>query len=81
MSDPARPAALATLLLIVAACSSAASADPNAIQFPVHTLTVEQVAALGIDAPEGGFQGMSLIGPDGKAYSFSLRPLLPGDKA
>jgi hypothetical protein len=56
-------------------------ADPNAIQFPVHTLTPAQVAALGIPAPEGGFQGMTLTGPDGKAYSFSLRPLLPDDTA
>jgi hypothetical protein len=32
-----------------------------------------------IESPEGGFQGMTLIGPDGKTYSFSLRPLLPDD--
>ena len=56
-------------------------ADPNAIQFPAHTLTAAQVAALGIEDTEGGFQGMTLTGPDGKQYSFSLRPMLPDDEA
>jgi hypothetical protein len=56
-------------------------ADPNAIQFPTHPLTAKQVEALGIEHPEGGFQGMTLTGPDGKTYSFSLRPLLPDDKS
>ena len=56
-------------------------ADPNAIGFPVRTLTPAQVASLGIADPEGGFQGMTLIAPDGTFYSFSLRPLLPDDRA
>ncbi|MFL5669019.1 MAG: hypothetical protein ACJ77U_06500 [Chloroflexota bacterium] len=54
-------------------------ADPNAIQFPVHVLTAEQVAALGVEDPEGGFQGATLVGPKGTFYSLSVRPLLPDD--
>ena len=29
----------------------------------------------------GGFQNMLITGPDGKTYTFSLRPLLPDEKA
>jgi hypothetical protein len=36
------------------------------------------VAALGIPALEGGFQGLTLKS-DGKLYTFSLRPLLPDE--
>jgi hypothetical protein len=55
-------------------------ADPNAFQLATRTLTPEEVAALGIDGPEGGFQNLLLGGPgDGKLYSFALRPLLPDD--
>ena len=32
-------------------------------------------------AAEGGLQGATLIGPDGKFYAFSLRPLLPGESS
>ena len=56
-------------------------ADPNAL--PARrpaTLTAAEVEALGIDRSEGGFQGLTLTGPDGKFYSFSLRPLLPDDE-
>jgi hypothetical protein len=43
---------------------------------------VEEVEGLGIDPFQGGFQGLTLIGPnDGKIYSFSLRPLLPDEVA
>jgi len=56
-------------------------ADPNAFQLATHALTPAQVEALGIDDAQGGFQGMTLIGPDGKFYSFALRPLLPEDEA
>ena len=28
---------------------------------------------------KGGFQNMALEGPDGKTYTFSLRPLLPDE--
>ncbi len=54
-------------------------ADPNAFQLATRTLTPEQVEALGVDGPEGGFQGVIINGPgDGKLYSFAARPLLPG---
>ena len=56
-------------------------ADPNAFQLATRTLTPEDVAALGVDGPEGGFSGLLISGPeDGKLYSFSLRPLLPDDE-
>ena len=55
-------------------------ADPNAFQLATKTLTPDEVAALGIRDPEGGFTGLLISGPgDGKQYSFSLRPLLPDD--
>jgi hypothetical protein len=45
----------------------------------VRTMTAAEVAALGIPAVEGGFQGLSLKAADGKLYTFSLRPLLPDE--
>lgn len=56
-----------------------APADPNSFQLPAKTLTVAQVEALGVDQYQGGLQGATLIGPDGKSYSFSLRPLFPDE--
>lgn len=56
-----------------------APADPNSFQLPVRVLTGDEVAALKVDQLEGGLQGATLIGPDGKFYAFSLRPLLPGE--
>lgn len=54
--------------------------DPNAFQVPARVLSVEEVDALGIEPFQGGFHGLTLIGPDGdRVYSFSLRPLLPGE--
>jgi hypothetical protein len=54
-------------------------AGPDAPQFPIRTLTSVQVAALGLSGIDGGFSGLSLTGPDGKAYTFALRPLLPDE--
>jgi hypothetical protein len=55
-------------------------ADPNAFQMATRALTADDVAALGVDGPEGGLQGMVIRGPaDGKLYSFALRPLLPDE--
>ena len=56
-------------------------ADPNAFQLATHVLTPAQVAVLGVPNVQGGFQGMTLVGPDGKFYSFALRPLLPDEAA
>ena len=54
-------------------------ADPNAFQLAQRTLMPEEVEALGVQDPEGGFQSLLISGPDGKTYSFSLRPLLPDE--
>jgi hypothetical protein len=54
-------------------------ADPNSWQIPVRILTVAQAEALGIAPYQGGFRGPTLIGPNGKPYYFSLRPLLPDE--
>jgi len=57
-----------------------ANSDPNAFQLPARVLSQEEVDALGIEPFSGGFQGLTLLGPDdGKVYSFSLRPLLPDE--
>ena len=58
----------------------AGPADPNAFQIATRTLTPAEVAVLGVDGPEGGFQGMITSGPgDGKLYSLAVRPLLPDE--
>jgi hypothetical protein len=54
-------------------------ANPNVFQMATRVLTAAQVGALGIDPHEGGLQGLSLIGPTGKLYSLSVRPLLPDE--
>ncbi len=58
-----------------------APADPNSFGFPSTVLTVDQVKALDIEQYQGGFFGVTLIGPDKKLYSFAVRPLLPDDRA
>jgi len=56
--------------------------DPNAFQFPYLDMTPEQVAELGVDGPEGGFQNLVITAPDGvTTYQLSARPLLPGEAA
>jgi hypothetical protein len=56
--------------------------DPNAFQLPARVMSTEEIELLGIEPFEGGFQGLTLLGPDdGKVYSFSLRPLLPDETA
>ncbi|MES2211142.1 MAG: hypothetical protein V4515_13335 [Chloroflexota bacterium] len=54
-------------------------ADPNAPQFPIHTLTPARVAALGLTGIEGGFAALPLAGPDGRSYTLALRPILPDE--
>jgi hypothetical protein len=50
---------------------------------PTRAMTPEELAVLGIDGIEGGFEGLTLIDPDDptKSYSFGIRPLLPGEDA
>jgi hypothetical protein len=43
---------------------------------PHRTMTADEVAALKLSGIEGGIQGLTLRGPDGKIYSFATRPLL-----
>lgn len=54
-------------------------ADPNAPQFPMHTLTSAQVAALGLTGIDGGFASLALRDPDGKTWNLALRPILPDE--
>lgn len=55
-------------------------ADPNAFQRADRVMTPDEVAALGLEEIEGGFQGLTLVAPDeAKVYSFALRPLLPDE--
>ncbi len=51
----------------------------DAPQFPIRTLTPAQVAALRLSGLDGGFSGLGLTGPDGKGYTFSLRPIFPDE--
>ena len=55
------------------------SADPNGPQFPHRTMTPEELTQLGVQDFEGGFQGLPIHGPDGKAYTLAARPILPGE--
>jgi hypothetical protein len=54
-------------------------ADPNGNQFPHRTMTPEEVDLLKITDYQGGLQNVVLTDPDGKPYTISLRPLLPGE--
>lgn len=54
-------------------------ADPNGNQFPHRVMTPAEIDLLEVTDYEGGFQNLVLTGPDGKLYTFTLRPLLPGE--
>ena len=53
--------------------------EPGAPRFPVRTMSVDEVAALGLDDIDGGFSSLSMSGPDGLIYLFGLRPLFPDE--
>jgi len=57
----------------------APAADPNGLQFPHRTLQAAEIEALKLKVFQGGFQGLPLSGTDGKLYTLSVRPLLPGE--
>jgi hypothetical protein len=79
--QPGAPDARAWPWSDVAPTDFVSNGDPNAFQLPARVMS-EEVAALGIEPFAGGFQGLTLLGPDdGKVYSFSLRPLLPDETA
>jgi hypothetical protein len=66
----------------IAPADFVSNGDPNAFQLPARVMSPDEVEVLGIAPFEGGFQGLTLIGPDdGRVYTFSLRPLLPDDAA
>jgi hypothetical protein len=78
--QPGAPDAKAWPWTDIAPTDFVANADPNAFQLPARVMTPDEVAELGIEPFTGGFQGLTLIGPDdGKFYTFSLRPLLPDE--
>jgi hypothetical protein len=55
-------------------------ADPqHPVSYPHRTLTPDEAAALDIENTQGGVHQVFLAGPDGKAYMFVLRPLLPDE--
>ena len=57
-------------------------ADPNVLAQGTRTLTVEEATAIGVDGWQNGIAaGLYLNGPDGKAYSLVVRPLLPDEQA
>ncbi|MEW5991887.1 MAG: hypothetical protein AB1736_11160 [Chloroflexota bacterium] len=53
--------------------------EPGAPGFPVRTMSTAEIDALGLGEIDGGFSGLALTGPDGKAYTFALRPLFPDE--
>jgi hypothetical protein len=55
-------------------------ADPNGLQFPLRTLTPDEIDLLAVKDYEGGFNGLVLRGTDSKLYTVALRPLLPDDE-
>lgn len=52
---------------------------PSGQTWQAHTMTEPEIEALAASGLEGGFSGLALSGPDGKLYSFALRPLLPDE--
>jgi hypothetical protein len=49
---------------------------PDNPGFPRRTMTTAEIAELKLTDIEGGVQGITLEAPDGKLYTFILRPLL-----
>ena len=47
--------------------------------FPSKVLSGIEMSLLGLEKPEGGVSGISLIGPNGTVYGLGLRPLLPDE--
>jgi hypothetical protein len=48
--------------------------------FPHRTLSQADVDALGVKDAAGGLQGIALKAPDGKAWTLTVRPLLPDEQ-
>jgi hypothetical protein len=57
-------------------------ADPNQLQQGTRVMTPAEIEAVGLTRPEDGVQsGLVVKGPDGKAYTLVIRPLLPDEAA
>jgi hypothetical protein len=57
-----------------------AAGDVNAFPMPARVMTAGEIETLAIEPYQGGFIGLPLAGPgDGKAYTLTVRPLLPDD--
>jgi len=57
-----------------------AAGDPNAFPMPARVMAAAEIETLAIEPYQGGFIGLPLSGPaDGKAYTLTVRPLLPDD--
>jgi hypothetical protein len=54
--------------------------DPTLPTLPFHTLTADDVAAMGLGELPGGVMGYYVNAPDGKTYSIPIRPLLPDEE-
>ena len=48
--------------------------------FPSRAITGLELSLLGIEKPEGGVSGISLLAPDGTVYGLGIRPLLPDEQ-
>ncbi len=77
--NPGDPAAVDWPWDDIAPTDFVAAGDPNAFPLPERVMSGDEIDALGIADYQGGWQGLSLRGPDGNAYTFALRPLLPDD--
>jgi hypothetical protein len=54
---------------------------PTGRGVPPSRVVAGEDSALGLSGLEGGAQGLTLKGPDGKTYSVAIRPLLPNESA
>ena len=51
----------------------------DGLGFAKRVMSADEIAVLGLSDVEGGFQGLALKAPDGKTYTFDMRPLLPDE--
>jgi hypothetical protein len=53
--------------------------DEEGPAFPSRVMTPAEIEATGVTEPYGGFQNLLIEAPDGTAYAFVARPLLPDE--
>jgi hypothetical protein len=54
--------------------------DQEGLGFPSKVVSGIEISLLGLEQPEGGVTGLSVIGPNGTVYGLGLRPLLPDEQ-